>query len=175
LPVRGTTANLDIAGALDNRTVQVACVVDPATGYHAIYTNGVLERAVTNSLPPLTSVSAAWSFLGRSLFSADAWLNATVDEFRIYDGRLTPQEIAANFASGPDALALPVRLIASNSVAGVILSWPAYAAGFSLEQNVALDGQNVWSSVPGTPALDGNAYYVTLPVDAASRYFRLRR
>ena len=90
------TVNLSTPQIFDNQAVQVDCIIDPTTGYDAIYTNGALLSAVTSATPPLNSVSPAWSFIGRSLFGTDAWLNATIDELRIYDGRLTPQEIAAN-------------------------------------------------------------------------------
>jgi hypothetical protein len=83
-------------------------------------------------------VSSAWSFIGRSLFSADAWLNATIDEFRIYDGRLTPEEIATGYKFGPDALALPGTLVQSNAATGLTLSWPSWMAGFVLETTPAL-------------------------------------
>ena len=65
------TTTLDIAGTLDNRTVHVVCIIDPTNNYTAVYTNGVLESAVTNSWPAFNSVSTAWSFIGRSLCSAD--------------------------------------------------------------------------------------------------------
>ncbi len=109
------TVDLTAAGTLDNQSVCVACIIDPTNGYTAIYTNGVLEIAQTNTLPPLKGVSTAWAFLGRSLFSADPYLNGTIDEFRIYDGRLTPQEIATDYQFGPNALALPVTLAETKS------------------------------------------------------------
>jgi hypothetical protein len=34
----------------------------------------------------------------------DSWLNGSVDELRIYNGVLTPEQIAINAASGPDSL-----------------------------------------------------------------------
>src|ERR1017187_1281565 len=97
----GSIVNLDIPGTLDNRSLFVACIIDPANGYNAIYTNGVLEEAATATLPALGGVNASWSFIGRSLFSADPWLNATIDEFRIYDGRLTPEQITTDYRFGP--------------------------------------------------------------------------
>ncbi|HWY29889.1 MAG TPA: LamG-like jellyroll fold domain-containing protein, partial [Candidatus Acidoferrum sp.] len=81
-----STANFVTPGILDNNAVHVVCILDPTNNYCAVYTNGVLQSSLTTTLPPLNGVSSAWSFIGRSLFSADAWLNATVDELRIYDG-----------------------------------------------------------------------------------------
>lgn len=166
-----STVNLDVAGTLDNRKVFVACILDPTNGYNAIYTNGVLEKALTSPLPALTSVNGAWSFIGRSLFSPDAWLNASIDEFRIYDGRLTPEEIAADYKFGPDALALPVSIVSSN----LNLSWPAYAVGFGLEATPALGVSPTWSSVTSAPALNNDRWQFTMPATNTAQFYRLRR
>jgi hypothetical protein len=126
-------------------------------------------------LPPLAGVSTAWSFLGRSLFSADPYLNATIDEFRIYDGRLTPAEIATDYTFGPDALALPVTLTQSNSLAGINFSWPSWAVGFAPETVSALSTGATWSSVTSPPALTNDRWLLALPKTNAAQFFRLRR
>ena len=173
--VSSSTVNLDIAGTLDNRTVHIACLVNPATGYSGIYTNGVLEKAVTNTWPALTNVSSAWSFIGRSLFSADAWLNATIDELRIYDGRLTPEEIAVNDQFGPDALALPVTLVQSNSALGLTLSWPSWAVGFVPETTSALGTNPVWTPAAQSPTLVNDRWRLTQSTTNGQGFYRLRR
>jgi hypothetical protein len=170
-----STSNFDVPGAFDNQTLHVVCITDPTTGYSAIYTNGVLRASQTSALPPLSGVSTAWSFLGRSLFAADAWLNATIDEFRIYHGRLTPDEITANYIAGPDALAIPIQLTVSNSPSGLTLRWPAYGVGFRPESSPLLSPNAIWSPAGGTPALDGNFYRVTLPTAGTNEFFRLKR
>jgi hypothetical protein len=150
-------------------------MVDPATGYSGIYTNGVLEKAVTNTWPALTNVSSAWSFIGRSLFSADAWLNATIDELRIYDGRLTPEEIAVNDQFGPDALALPVTLVQSNSALGLTLSWPSWAVGFVPETTSALGTNPVWTPAAQSPTLVNARWRLTQSTTNGQGFYRLRR
>ena len=167
------TVNFDPAGTLDNRTLQVVCILDPTNSYCAIYTNAVLQSAVTNALPVLTGVSSAWSFIGRSLFSADGWLNATIDELRIYDGRLTPQEIFADYKSGPDVLALPVALTPSNSVSGLTLSWPSWAVGFVPETASALD--TAWSLAAQSPTLLNDRWWLALSRTNSQTFYRLRR
>jgi hypothetical protein len=169
------TVNFDLPGTFDNQKLHVVCITDPSAGYTAIYTNGVLLASQTVALPNLSGVSAAWSFIGRSLFSADAWLNATIDEFRIYDGRLTPDEISADDLAGPDALAIPVQITASNSPAGFTLSWPAYAAGFVLESADSLNSDTIWNPIITAPKLNGDAYEITLPMSATAQFFRLVR
>ena len=93
-----------VPGNLDNQTnLQVACVLDPASGFMGIYTNGVLA-ASRNDLVSLSSVDTNVFFLGRSLFASDAPLNGSIDEFRIYSTALSAAAIAASYNNGPDAV-----------------------------------------------------------------------
>ena len=166
------TKTYDITNTLDSRTVHVVCIVDPPNNYAAVFTNGVLESSQTGVWPAFTSVSASWCFLGRSLWSADAYLNATIDEFRIYDGRLTPPEIAADFQFGPDTLALPVTLAQTNSPASLALSWPSWAIGFAPQGSADLTG---WTAGNFLPELANDRWQLTLPTTNAAQFFRLRR
>ena len=169
----GSKVDFDASGTLDNRTVYVACIVDPTNGYSAFYTNGILEKAVTNTLPALTNVSSAWSFIGRSLSSTDPWLNATIDELRIYDGRLTPEEIATDYQFGPDALALPVTLVQSNAATGLTLSWPSWTAGFVLETTPALG--TAWTTAAPSPTLVSDRWWLAQFMTNSQGFYRLRR
>lgn len=174
MDMNGTT--LDISGGtLNDRSVHVACVVDPASNYIAIYIDGQLVKQQTVSTPALSSVSKAWSFLGRSLFRADPYLNARIDEFRIYDGRLSPAEIAGNYAAGPAALYQGVELTMTRVVGGHDFEWPSSAAGFALEQSSALGTNTSWSPIGTVPDLSDGHYGLTLPATMAREYYRLRR
>ncbi len=167
-----STVTFDIPGTFDNRTVHVVCIVDPASSYTAIYTNGVLEKATNSALPVLTGVNKSWSFIGRSLWSSDAYLNATIDELRIYDGRLTPQEIATDFQFGPDALALPVSITQSNAPPNISLSWPSWAVGFAAQGSSDL---STWTTNGLAPALANDRWQLALPPTNSAQFFRLRR
>jgi hypothetical protein len=134
-----------------------------------------LRQLAAARMPALNGVNANWSFIGRSLFSGDAWLNATIDEFRIYDGRLTPEEIATDYQFGPDALALPVMLTQSNSPASLTLSWPSWAAGFAPETISTLAPGTNWSTVTPSPALANDRWQLALPKTNSAQFFRLRR
>jgi Glycosyl hydrolases family 43/Concanavalin A-like lectin/glucanases superfamily len=166
------TSALTAPGALDNQTVFVACIVDPANNNMAIYTNGVLESTEIIGMPQLTGVSSAWSFIGHSLFSADPYLNGAIDEFRIYDGRLTPQQIATDFQYGPDALALPVTLAHTNMPGGMALSWPSWAVGFAAESSANLSN---WTTNGLVPALANDLWSLTAPRTNALNFYRLQR
>ncbi len=169
-----TTTTFALPGVLDNRTVHVACLVDPANNYAAVYTNGVLASTRAGTWPAFSSVSSAWSFTGRSLFSSDAYLNATIDELRIYDGRLTPSEILADYRSGPDALAVPVSLTSLEDVTNLTLTWPAWAVGFGLESSTNISGGN-WLLNTSTLALVADRWSLAIPKTNFAQYFRLRR
>jgi hypothetical protein len=50
----------------------------------------------------LSSIDDINSWLGRSQFQDDAELQGTYYEFRMYEGALTPEELAFSFQAGPD-------------------------------------------------------------------------
>lgn len=166
-------ADVIAPGLFDNLTLHVVCIVNPSNSYGAIYTNGILALAQSGTIPALNGVNSSWSFVGRSLFSADAWLNASIDEFRIYDGQLTPAEIAADDAYSPDALALPITLIQSNTAGGLTLSWPSWAVGFLPQYSGDLAGD--WTPLAMTPTLAADQWSVTIPPTNAVQFYRLQR
>jgi Concanavalin A-like lectin/glucanases superfamily/F5/8 type C domain len=93
-----------VSGDLDNQTnLHVACVLDPASGFMGVYTNGVLASS-RKDLVSLSSVDTNLFFLGRSLFASDAPLNGSIDEFRIYNAALSASAIAMSHANGPNVV-----------------------------------------------------------------------
>lgn len=169
-------ATLADARALDNRAVHVACVVDPAAPYAAVYIDGRLDRQHSQPLPGLIEISPERAYLGRSLFSADAWLNGTIDEFRIYAEGLGEEEILANWSAGPEGLALPATLHIQPSPGGTAdLTWPAYALGFTPEASGDLSGLVTWHPVSATPRLADDRWHITDPVAYGQVMYRLRR
>ena len=169
-----TATTMDIPGTLDNRSVHVVCLVDPTNNSAAVYTNGVLEQSLTGAWPKFNTVSNAWSFVGRSLFASDAYLNGSINELRLYDGILTPSEIAANDEAGPDELALPVVLNWTHAVGSLAFSWPAWAVGFTLKSTTNLVTGS-WNPVVPAPVLTNNVYSVSLLTTGAASFYRLQR
>ncbi len=93
-----------IKGNLNGRKdLHVANVLDPATGFMGIYVNGELVGSRTD-LISLEGVSPHYFFVGRSLYSSDAYLNASIDEFRIYDSALSPEQVKKDYAAGPNRI-----------------------------------------------------------------------
>lgn len=123
-------------GILDGLTMHVACVIDPASQAIAIYTNGVLEAVSTNMTVGIANLNNALSFIGRSLFTADPYLNASIDEFRIFRGALSPITIQQSSLQGPDSLLAdgPVQFLTqptnANVPEGQLASFTAAAVGY---------------------------------------------
>ncbi len=67
-----------------------------------MYRDGVELRSFTtpNTLGALTGSN---NWLGRSKYGSDSVANATYNEFRVYNRVLTPAELGASRAAGPDA------------------------------------------------------------------------
>jgi len=166
------TSTLSVGGPLDNQSVLVTCVVDPANHYAAVYTNAVLEGVYSSAWPTLNSVSTAYSFIGRSLFSADAWLSGTLDELRLYDGRLTPAQIAADYLAGPAALVASPVLSVTPSGSHFVFSWPSTALGFALQTTTNLV-TGPWITLPQSAILQSNQWQLRFPPTNAMSYFRL--
>ena len=150
-------------------TTQVAVTVDSVNHIANIYTNGVLSASTTNFGVDLSLVTDNFSFLGRSQW-ADAPFGGSIDDFRVYYGVLTPAQVAASFAAGPD----PDKLSATAAAPGqTTISWPAtlVTAGYSLQSSSSLTS-GIWANVGGVTQV-GNNYQVTVNSAGAPVFFRL--
>jgi autotransporter-associated beta strand protein len=91
-------------GNLDGQTVHVAVVFDPPDKLLSIYTNGVLEAVNTNFTVNVSSMIDQYSYIGRSLWAADPYLTASIDEIRIFRGALSSISIQQSDLQGPNLL-----------------------------------------------------------------------
>lgn len=163
--------NIDAPGSLQNQSAHITCVYGQGT--MGIYTNGVLDTVVTVSGRP-EQIGQTFFWIGQSPWP-DPYLEASVDEFRIYNGRLSPQEIQASQALGPSALLsmTPPALSAAVGGGNVTLKWPAAAAGFTVQANNNL-ATGSWTVVTNAPSLVGSDWQLSLPASSAN-FFRLWR
>lgn len=89
----------------------------------SIYIDGVLKQTtpgLTGDVSTLYSASqTSGGFIGKSVWGGDPYLNATVDDFRVYNAALTADQIAAIAANAPvdPATAAPVTVSTSPTVA----------------------------------------------------------
>jgi hypothetical protein len=112
-------------------------------------------------------------WLSQSQFN-DSQYNGTIDEFRIYDGALTAQQIAFNHTIGPDLMATPVQLSASAANGQITVSWPvAGSGGYSLQSASSIKPPSPWGAVGITPTVVNGRNLVTLPATNSARFFRL--
>ncbi|HOB31815.1 MAG TPA: lamin tail domain-containing protein, partial [Verrucomicrobiota bacterium] len=90
----------------------VVWTIDSATQTGVLYVNGApvgVNPFMTYTPQDLGFTDNNW--IGRSQFSSDAYLSASITEFRIYDGALTAEEVAQSYLYGPDApLTGPVEI-----------------------------------------------------------------
>lgn len=157
--------------------LHLTCVFDCPAEEISIYTNGVLANTFTGITDPLSSVGNEFAYIGRSLYTPDAYLTWTIDELRIYNGALSPAEIAATDALGPN------ELLSTNSPAMAVsvsdgalsLTWPVGSAGYSVLATTNLAGGG-WTAVTVTPQLVNGQWQVTVPsTNAGSEYYRLEK
>lgn len=151
-------------------------VYNPPGGYLALYTNGVLAAMNNTVTVPLSSVSSVLNYIGRSLYSVDPYPDLNLDEFRIYNGVLHGDEIAATQVLGPSQLLNTGSPSINGSLTGgnLTLSWPLASAGFALMTRTNL-ASGTWVVVSPTPQIVGNQWQVTLPVSGNAQFFRLQK
>jgi hypothetical protein len=141
-----------------NLTAHITCVLDPTTSTMSIYRDGVLQFALYNASAPISGIATNLAYIGRSMFNADPYLPASVDEFRIYSGALSPMQVAVIHQAGPNSTNFNVGALSSitvvptnypaNSVlvAPVILANYANLANFNLLPTVTAGGNIAYTA-----------------------------
>jgi alpha-L-arabinofuranosidase len=156
--------------------LHVVAVYNPPGGYLALYTNGILAAMNSAVTVPLSSVSSVLNYIGRSLYTADPYPDSSLDEFRIYNGVLYADEIAATQVLGSNQLLnTGSPTISGSLVAGnLMLSWPLASAGFTLTSRTNL-ASGTWAQAFLTPQIVGSQWQVTVPVTGNAQFFRLQK
>jgi hypothetical protein len=83
--------------------------------------------------------------------------------------------VRVGFAWADVTTPAPVPLSIQHTGASVVLLWPTNSASFTLQSSFSLTLPVTWSTVPGSPALSGTNYTLTLPATNSTRFFRLVR
>jgi hypothetical protein len=160
---------------------QVVTIIAPNTGMAYFYVNGVL---ITNEAPASqflsTSVNDTVDWLGVSFYN-DSPLAGWINQLAIYEGVLSPTQIASDYAAGQSVFLPPttvstsvVPMTFSASGGNLNLSWPPDHLGWTLQvQTNSLSsglGTN-WVTVPGSTTVTN----VSIPVNASddSVFYRL--
>jgi hypothetical protein len=168
--------DLGSGSSLDGSTnVHITAVFNPPAGYMAIYLNGVLAGADYNVTIPMSGVQAV-----RNIIGADNWpdpgMQGTIDEFRIYNGALTANEIAATQVLGPNQLlsAASPAICTSASGGSLTLSWPVASAGYTVLTTTNLAAGN-WIAAVVPPQIVGSQWQVILPITGNAQFYRLQK
>lgn len=169
-----------VNGSVTNHlgNVFVAIVYHPYAGYVSFYTNGVLAAINTGVSSPLAATLGAdpLNYLGQSLYFTDPFLNASINEFRIYNGPLTAGQIAADNALGPNQLRgtnMSASLSVVPSGTNMVFSWSTNSALVDLWTSPILGSGASWTRVNGAYTMSGGNYQVTAPMSGTAQFFRL--
>jgi hypothetical protein len=84
-------------------TLDAAAPNDPAV----MYINGAFAAGADVVYDPAQLGSTSNNWFGKSEWNENPYFRGLIDEIRIYDTALSPGEIAAEFAAGPDDLSVP--------------------------------------------------------------------
>lgn len=111
------------AGDFSGLSVHVTSVFNPVSGYVELYTNGVLVSANNAVTVPMTSVSSVLNYIGRSLYTGDAYMDVELNEFRIWNGALNPLQVAGCEVAGSDTVGTAAD---AGTVTSIQLTLPFY-------------------------------------------------
>jgi hypothetical protein len=158
-----------------NQELLVTVVYNYTANIARLYTNGVL--AGTGAAPvDLTTIDDVNNWLGRSQWP-DQIFKGKYNEFRIWDGALLPDAVAAHFAAGPDSLTPPetddAELSVSQTATDIVISWAASNTGFTLQSTSQLGPNAQWNPVTAAPVVNNGTSTVTLPKSQETQFFRL--
>ncbi len=151
----------------------VVWTIDAAMQTGRLYVDGgVVGENLAVTLTPAALGVTLNNWIGRSQFSADAYLKASITEFRIYNGALTAAEVGDNFGWGPDiaAQAGPVQfLVPPQSQSTVELGPTTFAVKFTGTPPVGIqwrrngsniaDATNTTYTIASTALTNHNAAY----------------
>jgi Glycosyl hydrolase catalytic core/Ricin-type beta-trefoil lectin domain-like len=124
--------------------VHIVAVYNPPANSMALYTNGVLAAINAAVTTPLSAVNDVYSYVGRSLYTTDPYAPLNVNEFRIYNGALSVQQVALNAASGPAQIItdpgalLSVQLSVNNQMLAGATQMAVLTGNFANVTNVNL-------------------------------------
>lgn len=178
---QGPTNRLILLGQFlvpEGAPAHYALTYDPPAGSSKLYINGFLVAWTSGAiLHPLNRFNDVNNWLGRSQWAPDAFMNGTYDEFRIWDGALSEEQIRQQYVAGPnqDFGVVQPWLSISRDSTGLVISWPAAnTSGYRVQRSRAQPPW-IWEDTGVTPVLQGNSYIANLPITTEGSVYRLER
>jgi autotransporter-associated beta strand protein len=132
-----------------------------------LYIDGVAVGTNNNmSLKPSGLGTTTQNYIGRSQFSADPYLNAAVDEFRIYNRGLSASEINTVYAQYAPPLP-PTNLVVTSANSQPALSWTPSAGAVSYNVKRAASLAGAYTTI----ATVNSASYLDTSAAGCATYF----
>ena len=176
------TFTITVGSGGGQQSVNSSSVV-PINGWHhvavtlagtacSLYVDGAQVGSGTITITPSQLGSLNANYLGKSQWSADPYLSGRVDDFRIYNGALSTDQIAALVAAYPVQPPAPTNVVATAASANEIdLTWsPANGAtNYYVKRSTVSGGPYTTVSVPltvtnfsDTGLIGGKTYYYVI-------------
>ncbi len=145
------------AGDLPANTQHYIAVTVDATSI-SLYNDGALvqttllntaPQTATLGAPTLGQVNPTSAYLGRSLYTADAFFSGAINQFTIHDNVLTPAQIQANFTAGPSGPKGPTLRVNRDSGAVTLLNEQAGVniVGYTITSAAGAFDQTGWRPI----------------------------
>jgi hypothetical protein len=109
------------------------------------------------------------------MFNADPYLTATVDEFRIYQGALTPSQISSALAAGPNVLPTPgggPKLGINLGQGSVTITWPTGGRGYILQSSGVVN--TGWTNSNLSVTVQNGQNTATDTISGSAKFYRLQ-
>jgi hypothetical protein len=161
-----------------NQASYVAVSYDANGQTAALYVNG--SKVASGTAPvALKQINDINVWLGRSNWN-DPYFAGDFDEFRVWEGAMTADQISADFAAGPDTVPTGPApsgpsLAASLSGQNIVITWSTDATGYGLEASAVVGTQAKWNAVSTPPVVDSGKNKVTVPISGATQFYRLKK
>jgi hypothetical protein len=145
------------------------CVYDSGANLMSLYLNGQLVDSAALVEANLTQLAATEAYFGAAVNYGDANLNGAINEMRIYNGPVSPLQVALNHAAGPDNVItnpgalLALRLVVANTNMVSLSSQPVTV--YADYANVT----NVNVTMAGATCSSGNSNIVSTTVPGLIR------
>ena len=157
---------IDTSQTLPTGWHHVAAVVNGATHNMQIYVDGevVASGGTTTLLTDIGETAQNW--LGRSQYSADGYLRASLDDFRIYNFAMTAEEIPETMRGDP-ALAWdpqPARDSMADIRTTTELTWAAGEGAAQHDVYFGTDSQTVTDADTSSPLYRGRQTATSFPL-----------
>jgi len=143
-----------------------------------LLTSGLLGFALV--LPPGNAFPAATKELVQVVFEAStlasgSFLPTFTDQLVIREvASPTADSLPVGFQTSPIVVYPSPTLTVGVSEENVVLTWPAWAADFSLQMAPTnLPPDSTWMTLPATPQVSNDLSIVVLPLSAGPNYYRL--